>query len=114
MVGEVDDATWDRVFAVNVTAMMRLCRAALPVMLANGLGSIVNIASEGGLRGSAAGVAYTASKHAVIGLTTSTAAFCRSQGIRCNAVAPGGVHTNIRTRMDTPGFTRCTCRWRRP
>lgn len=105
MAGEVDDATWDRVFAVNVTAVMRLTRAAIPVMLANGVGSIVNVASEGGLRGSAAGVAYTASKHAVIGMTKSTAVFYRSQGIRCNAVAPGGVRTNIRTRMDTPGFT---------
>lgn len=105
MVGDVDDATWNRVFEVNVTAMMRLVRAALPTMLANGAGSIVNIASEGGLRGSAAGVAYTASKHAVIGLTRSTAVFYRARGIRCNAVAPGGVTTNIRTRMDTPGFT---------
>lgn len=105
MVGEVDDATWDRVFALNVTAVMRMCRAALPVMLANGAGSIVNVASEGGLRGSAAGVAYTASKHAVIGMTRSTAVFYRSQGIRCNAIAPGGVMTNIRTRMDTAGFT---------
>lgn len=105
VVGDVDDATWNRVFDVNVTAMMRLVRAALPTMLANGQGSIVNIASEGGLRGSAAGVAYTASKHAVIGLTKSTAVFYRARGIRCNAVAPGGVITNIRTRTDTPGFT---------
>lgn len=104
-VGDVDDATWDRVFAVNLTAMMRLIRAALPVMLANGVGSVVNVASEASLRGSAAGVAYTASKHAVIGLTKSTAVYYRSRGVRCNAVAPGGVATNIRTRMDTPGFT---------
>ena len=104
-VGDVDDATWDRVFAVNLTAMMRLIRAALPVMLENGVGSVVNVASEASLRGSAAGVAYTASKHAVIGLTKSTAVYYRSRGIRCNAVAPGGVATNIRTRMDTPGFT---------
>jgi NAD(P)-dependent dehydrogenase (short-subunit alcohol dehydrogenase family) len=102
---EVDDATWDRVFAVNVTSMMRLIRAALPVMLAGGAGSIVNTASEAGLRGSAAGVAYTASKHAVIGLTKSTAVYYRNRGIRCNAVAPGAVATNIQTRMDTTGFT---------
>ncbi|SDB86377.1 NAD(P)-dependent dehydrogenase, short-chain alcohol dehydrogenase family [Raineyella antarctica] len=103
--GEVDDATWERVFAVNVTSMMRLIRAALPLMLAAGAGSIVNTASEAGLRGSAAGVAYTASKHAVVGLTKSTAVFYRSKGIRCNAVAPGAVATNIQTRMDTASFT---------
>jgi NAD(P)-dependent dehydrogenase (short-subunit alcohol dehydrogenase family) len=93
--GEVDDQTWERVFAVNVTSMMRLTRAVLPVMLAAGGGAIVNVSSEASLRGSAAGVAYTASKHAVNGLTKSTAFFYKSQGIRANAVVPGGVITNI-------------------
>jgi NAD(P)-dependent dehydrogenase (short-subunit alcohol dehydrogenase family) len=92
---EVDDLTWERVFAVNVTAMMRLTRAVLPIMLAAGGGSIVNVSSEAALRGSAAGVAYTASKHAVNGLTKSTAFFHQGQGIRANAVVPGGVLTNI-------------------
>jgi NAD(P)-dependent dehydrogenase (short-subunit alcohol dehydrogenase family) len=55
----------------------------------------VNVSSEASLRGSAAGVAYTASKHAVNGLTKSTAFFYKSQGIRANAVVPGGVITNI-------------------
>jgi NAD(P)-dependent dehydrogenase (short-subunit alcohol dehydrogenase family) len=58
-------------------------------------GSIVNVSSEAGLRGSAAGTAYTTSKHALIGLTKSTAFFYAPEGIRCNAVAPGGVATNI-------------------
>jgi NAD(P)-dependent dehydrogenase (short-subunit alcohol dehydrogenase family) len=92
---EVDDQTWERVFAINVTSMMRLTRAVLPVMLAAGAGSIVNVSSEASLRGSAAGVAYTASKHAVNGLTKSTAFFYQGQGIRANAVVPGGVLTNI-------------------
>ncbi len=92
---EVDDQTWERVFAINVTSMMRLTRAVLPIMLAAGGGSIVNVSSEASLRGSAAGVAYTASKHAVNGLTRSTAFFYQSQGIRANAVVPGGVLTNI-------------------
>lgn len=92
---EVDDATWERVMAVNVTAVMRLTRAVLPLMRAAGSGSIVNVSSEAGLRGSAAGTAYTTSKHAVIGFTKSTAFFYTPQGIRCNAVAPGGVATSI-------------------
>jgi len=90
---EVDDATWERVFAVNVTAVMRLTRAVLPVMLAAGGGSIVNVSSEASLRASASGVAYTASKHAVNGITKSTAVFYKGDGIRANAVGP--VATNI-------------------
>ncbi|WOQ15982.1 SDR family NAD(P)-dependent oxidoreductase [Raineyella sp. W15-4] len=103
-IAEIDDATWQRVLDVNLTAMMRLSRAAIPVMLARGAGVIVNVSSEAGIRAGAAGVAYTASKHAVIGLTKSTSLFYARKGIRCNSVAPGGVATNIQARMDTPGF----------
>jgi NAD(P)-dependent dehydrogenase (short-subunit alcohol dehydrogenase family) len=92
---EVDDATWERVFAVNVTAVMRLTRVALPLMLEAGTGAIVNVSSEAGIRGAAAGTAYTASKHAVNGYTKSVAVFYKGNGIRCNAVAPGGVITNV-------------------
>ncbi len=92
---EIDDATWDRVMQVNVTAVMQLTRAVLAPMLDAGSGSIVNVSSEAGLRGSAAGTAYTTSKHAVNGFTKSTAFFYTPRGIRCNAVAPGGVATNI-------------------
>lgn len=96
---EVDDATWDRVFTVNVTAIMRLTRAVLPLMVEAGAGSIVNVSSEAGLRGSAAGAAYTASKHAVIGLTKSTSVFYAPKGVRANVVAPGGVATNVEGTM---------------
>ena len=96
---EVDDATWDRVIAVNMTSLMRLMRAALPVMVGAGRGAIVNIASEAGLRGSAAGFAYTASKHAVIGMTRSAAFMYAKDGVRVNAIAPGGVRTSIEAPM---------------
>lgn len=92
---EVSDEVWSRVFAVNVEGLMRLTRAVLPRMLEAGRGSIVNVASEASLRGSAAGVAYTASKHAVAGITKSSAFMYGAHGIRVNAVAPGGVLTNI-------------------
>jgi NAD(P)-dependent dehydrogenase (short-subunit alcohol dehydrogenase family) len=92
---EIADATWDRVLAVNLTAMMRLTRAVLAPMLARGAGSIVNVGSEAGQRGSAAGTPYTTSKHAVNGFTRSTAFFYTPKGIRCNAVAPGPVATSI-------------------
>ena len=92
---EVDDATWERVFAVNLTSIMRLTRAVLPGMIEAGHGSIVNVSSEASLRASASGVAYSASKHAVNGLTKSVAVVYGPKGIRANAVAPGAVKTNI-------------------
>ncbi len=96
---EVDDTTWEEVLAVNVTAPMRLTRAVLPRMLEAGGGAIVNVTSEAGLRGAAAGAAYTASKHALIGLTRSTAVMHKGQGVRANAVAPGGVLTGMEAPM---------------
>ncbi|MFJ3403668.1 SDR family NAD(P)-dependent oxidoreductase [Promicromonospora sp. NPDC090134] len=92
---EVSDALWERVLRVNLEGTMRLTRAVVPGMLAAKEGRIVNVASEAGLRGSAAGVAYTASKHAVVGLTKSNAVMYAKHGIRTNAVAPGGVATGI-------------------
>ncbi|WP_412168571.1 SDR family NAD(P)-dependent oxidoreductase [Curtobacterium flaccumfaciens pv. flaccumfaciens] len=96
---EVDDATWERVFSVNVTGPMRLTRAVLPLMIAAGKGSVVNVASEAALKASAAGAAYTSSKHAIAGYTKSVAFFHGPQGIRANAVAPGPVATNIEAPM---------------
>ncbi|MFT4050916.1 MAG: SDR family oxidoreductase [Microbacterium sp.] len=92
---EAGNEVWDRVIAVNVTGTFKLSRAVLPGMLAAGAGSIVNVASEAALRGNAAGTAYTASKHAVVGLTRSAAFLYGPSGIRTNAVAPGPTATGI-------------------
>lgn len=92
---ETSDAMWDRVIGINLTGAFKLSRAVLPAMLSARKGSIVNVASEAALRGDASGNAYTVSKHGVIGLTRSAAFMYGPQGIRVNAVAPGGVATGI-------------------
>ncbi|MGO1725709.1 SDR family NAD(P)-dependent oxidoreductase [Glutamicibacter sp. BW77] len=98
---EIEDATWERVFNVNVNSILKLTRSVMPPMLAAENGTVVNVASEAGLRGAAAGVAYTASKHAVVGMTKNSAVMYGKKGIRFNAVAPGAVQTNIEAPMDS-------------
>lgn len=100
--GDLTDELWDRVFAVNTTGPMRTIRKSLPIFLAKESGVIVNIASAGGLFGSRAGAAYTAAKHAVVGLTKNVGYQYAVKGIRCNAIAPGGVATNIATSINAP------------
>ncbi|GAA2301131.1 SDR family NAD(P)-dependent oxidoreductase [Streptomyces hawaiiensis] len=92
---DVSDAEWERVLRINLTAPFLLTRAALPHMIAAGGGAVITTASEASLRGSAAGTAYTVSKHGVLGLTRSLAVMYRDQGIRANAIAPGGTATDI-------------------
>ncbi len=92
---EVSLDLWERVLAVNLNGPFLACRRAIPLFLEQGGGSIVNTASEAGLRGGAAGTAYTVSKHGVVGLTRSIAFHYGERGIRCNAVCPGGVATSI-------------------
>lgn len=110
-VGEVTDEMWQRVLGINLNGPMYLSRRALPIMLKQGGGSIINTASVAGLGGGSAGAAYTVSKHALIGLTRSIAWMYGPRGIRCNAMACGGVETNIvasidRTKMDPEGSKR--------
>ena len=99
-VGEVTNEMWERVIGINVNGPMFLSRKAVPIMVAQGGGSIVNTASLAGLGGGAAGVAYTTSKHALIGLTRNTAFVYTQDGVRCNAIAAGAVETNIMQSVD--------------
>ncbi|WP_334077583.1 SDR family oxidoreductase [Paenibacillus sanfengchensis] len=94
-VGDVEDEKWDLIFDINTKAVMRAIRKAVPIFLEKGGGVIINTASTGGFSGAHAGAAYTASKHAVIGLTKNTGFMYAQQGIRCNAIAPGATMTNI-------------------
>jgi len=99
-VADVDNETWRRVMSINLDGPMFAMRRAVPLMLGQGGGAIINIASVAGLGGGSAGAAYTASKHALIGLSQSTAFQYARLGIRCNTIASGGVVTNIMQSVD--------------
>ncbi|KGE08679.1 oxidoreductase [Burkholderia gladioli] len=91
---EASDEDWDFAFDLNVRSMFWTIRAALPAMLKNGGGSIVNMASvASSIRGLPNRFVYGASKAAVIGLTKAVAADYVLKGIRCNAISPGTVDT---------------------
>ncbi|KAL2846697.1 hypothetical protein BJY01DRAFT_247127 [Aspergillus pseudoustus] len=96
-VGDLDPALWHSVIAVNLTAPFLLSRRAVQTFLAQESpdGYILNIASMAGKVGLAAGAAYTASKHGLVGLTKNTSSFYANRGIRCNALMMGGMHTNV-------------------
>ncbi|WP_339227238.1 SDR family oxidoreductase [Oceanobacillus sp. FSL K6-2867] len=98
-VADITDERWDLIFDVNTKGVMRSMRKAIPLFLKQGAGVIVNIASTGGLNGAHAGATYGASKHAVVGLTKNTGYMYAQKGIRCNAIAPGAVNTNISASM---------------
>jgi len=93
--GEMDDDTWHRVLDLNVTMPMRVARSLLPQMLDRGRGTLVFVSSEASFRSSLSGAAYTTSKHALNGLVKSIAYYYAPRGIRANAVAPGGVATDM-------------------
>ena len=106
---------------INLDGPMFATRKAVQYMLAHGGGSIVNTASTAALHGGAAGVAYTAAKHALVGLTRNTAWMYAAKGIRCNAICPGATKTNIQEsmpsdRLDPTGAQRAgvSRRWSPP
>lgn len=89
-VGELENGTWEKVMKINVEGPFKAMRSAVKVFLAKGNGTIINICSIGGLKGGVAGAAYTASKHALVGLTEAAGPDTYSKsGIRCNGIAPG-------------------------
>ncbi len=102
---ECSEEDWDFSFTLNVRSMYRTIRAALPKMLANGGGSIVNMASVcSSVKGFPNRFIYGTTKAAVIGLTKSVAADFVTKGIRCNAIGPGTVETpSLHDRMRALG-----------
>jgi NAD(P)-dependent dehydrogenase (short-subunit alcohol dehydrogenase family) len=101
---EVDEAAWDRLFAVNVKGTWLALKHLLPRMIAAGGGAVVTVASGAGLAGNAIFPAYSASKGAVVLMTRSVAAGHAAQGIRANAVCPGQIETPmLRSVFDNLG-----------
>ncbi|WP_294553097.1 SDR family oxidoreductase [uncultured Pseudoflavonifractor sp.] len=95
-IDELSDDKWKRVMDINATGVMYACRKAVRYYLERGQGGVIlNTASLGGLCGGRAGLAYTASKFAVVGMTKNIAFMYGDVGIRCNAICPGGIQTNI-------------------
>lgn len=92
-VHEFPVAVWDRSIAVNVSSAFHTIRLALPGMLANDWGRIVNMSSIYGLIGAANRVDYVTSKTALIGMTRAVALECAHSGVTCNAVCPGSAST---------------------
>jgi len=95
---KTDEAMWQRHLEVNLTGTFRCTRAALPAMLKNGWGRIINIASIAGKTGAPYISAYAASKHGVLGLTRSLALEVGANGITVNAICPGYVDTEMTSR----------------
>lgn len=99
-VGELNDATWERVMGINLNGPMYTSRKAVQHMLRQGGGNIINIVSTAGLGGASAGAAYTVSKHGLVGLTRNTAWMYTNKNIRCNAICPAGVMTEMARNID--------------
>ena len=117
--GDTSNEMWDKLMSINLNGPFYMTRAVMPYFMKNdpkpepgalpvydmqgnqhqapppSKGVIVNICSVAALGGGSAGTAYTTSKHALLGLSRSTAWMYRNDGVRCNVVFPGGVATNI-------------------
>jgi NAD(P)-dependent dehydrogenase (short-subunit alcohol dehydrogenase family) len=95
-IAETSTALWEKVINTNLRGAFLMCRAVLKDMLPRNEGTIVNVASVGGIIGGADGLAYTTSKFGVIGMTRQMACDLTAKGIKVNAVCPGMIQTDMR------------------
>lgn len=102
---EMTEEAWNSALGINVTAVMKLTRALVPQLAASGRGRVVNVGSIMSSFGDAGLVAYTTSKHAVLGLTRALAMELGPQGITVNCVQPGAIATGMTRSLfeDVPG-----------
>lgn len=91
---------FDRIMAINLRGVFLGIKHQLPAIVARGGGAIVNVASAAGYLAQPFAAAYTASKHAVLGLTKAAALDHAQSGVRINSVCPGGVETNVAAHLD--------------
>lgn len=101
---EMSPVEWDRIIATNLTGPFLVTRAVIPAMLKNGRGAIVNVASIAGLGRGQSSAAYTSSKHGLIGMTEHIAYAYGDQGIRANAICPGGMVPSMQMQPPTERF----------
>jgi NAD(P)-dependent dehydrogenase (short-subunit alcohol dehydrogenase family) len=105
-VADLDESFWQQILDVNLKGVYLCARRAIPELLRAGGGSIVNIASLGGTRGSRTSHAYAAAKGGVIALTYSMAVTYGPENIRVNAIAPGAIDTPMMPRLGHDGLAR--------
>lgn len=101
---ELTEEEWNRTIAINLTGVFLTCKAAVPLLLDRGKGSIITIASQSALGGYAYSQAYGASKAGVAMFTRCLAREYASRGIRANAICPGGVLTPLLSGFQTEGL----------
>lgn len=103
---EMEAQEFDDMMDVNYMGIVRCTKAVVPHMLQRGSGQIVNVASMAGKIGTARSVAYTATKHAVLGFTNALRQELRKSGITVSAVNPGPIATDFSRRQIRPAITR--------
>jgi NAD(P)-dependent dehydrogenase (short-subunit alcohol dehydrogenase family) len=110
---EIDEATWDRVFAINLKGMVWVCKHGIPALIEAGGGAIVNIGSTSALLGDTVPQdAYTASKGAVISFTRNLAVQFAPRGVRANCIHPGFTDTPMQTvRTSDPAWMEEAMGW---
>lgn len=96
----MSEESWDKVIGVNLKSCFNTTKAVLPHMIKQRSGSIINISSVVGIKGNAGQANYAASKAGIIGFTKSIALEYGARGVRCNAIAPGFIETEMTEKLD--------------